>query len=116
MSTKLESFVKEVMARLKGDDDKVVAERNHRLANAAVKGQLSSLDGKLVEAEVSLEKANEELKAAKYPTTLISDSSSYIRNIDAKQQKADEALEELEDIQSSIEYFNGLYKEFNPKK
>lgn len=115
MSKKLGSFVKEVMARLQGDDDKVVAERNYRLANAAVKGQLSSLDGKQVEAEVTLESAKEKLNSAKYPTTLISNSSDYIRSISRAQDQVDEAQEELNNVNSSIEYFKGLYEEFNPK-
>ena len=114
MSKKVTSFVKEVMARLTGNDDQVIAEKNYRLANASVKGQLSSLEGKLVKSEIELESAIEALSATKYPTTLIADSSSYVRNIRSKQESVDTAQEELQSIKESIEYFNGLYLEFNP--
>lgn len=111
----VKSFVTETLARLKGDNDKVIAERNYRKANSAVKGQLSSLESKKVDAEVSLEEAVEKLNSAKYPTSLIKDNSEYIRSIANRQDKVNEAKDNLEDINKSIEYFQNLYGEFNPK-
>lgn len=111
----VKSFVNEVMARLKGDDDKVVAERNYRKANSAIKGQISGLDAKKVDAEVALEEAQDKLAAAKYPTKLINDNSNYVRNIVERQEAVDSAKEALENINESLSYFQGLYDEFNPK-
>lgn len=112
-TTTVKSFVKEVLARFKGDDNEVVAQRNYRLANAAVKGQLSTLEGKKVKAEVNVETAKEKLDAAKYPTSLIEDGSDYIRNIVRNQESLDEAKEKLETINESIKYFQGLSTEFD---
>ena len=109
----MKSFVKEVMARLKGDDDKVVAERNFRKANAAVRGQISSLESKKVDLEVKLDEASDELLAAKYPTSPIQDASQYVRTIAAKQSNVDRATEELEEVEESLDYFENLSAEFN---
>lgn len=111
----VKSFVKEVVARLQGDDNEVIAQRNYRKANAAVKGQISSLESKKVDAEVSLEEAKEKLADAKYPTSPIKDNSDYIRTIVRRQEKVTEAEEALEEVNSSLAYFKGLWEEFNPK-
>lgn len=110
---KVESFVKEVLARISGDTDKAVAQKNYRLANAAVKGQLSNLDGKQVQAEVDLDTAKENLNAAIYPTEMITDAAEYNRNIVKKQERVDEAQEKLDSITESIEYFKGLSEKIN---
>lgn len=111
---KVTSFVKEVLARINGDTDKAIAEKNYRKADAAVRGQISSLESRKVDAEIAVETAKEELADAKYPTNLIGDNSDYIRNIVRKQERVDEAQAELEDVNESLDYFKALNKEFNP--
>lgn len=112
-TTKINSYVKEVMARIKGDDDKVTAERNYRKATSAVTGQLASLASKKVDAQIKVEEAKEKLQNAKYPTTVIGDISDYIRSIASKQEKLDSAEEELADVESSLKFFEELNTEFN---
>lgn len=114
MGTKVvKSFVKEVLARINGDTDSALAERNYRLATAAVEGQLSNLNGEKVRAEVDLETAKDKLSAAIYPTTMIKDASAYNRNIVERQEKVDEAQEKLDDIEASIAYFKSLSEKIN---
>lgn len=112
---KVKSFVNEVLARINGDTDKAIAQKNYRKADAAVKGQISSLESRKVDAEVALETAEEELADAKYPATLIGDNSDYIRGIVRRQEKVDEAKEELDEVNESLNYFKSLHSEFNPK-
>lgn len=113
MKTKAKSFINEVLARIQGDEDKVVAERNYRKADAAVRGQISSLENKKVDAEISLEEAKDKLHAVKYPTTPIGDISEYIRGIAKAQEKVDEAEEKLTEVNESLDYFTELQKSFS---
>lgn len=115
MKTKAQSFINEVLARIQGDEDKVVAERNSRKAVAAVKGQISSLENKKVDAEVSLDEAKENLHAVKYPITPIKDISDYVRGIANAQKKVDEAEEALVEVNESLDYFTELLESFNKK-
>lgn len=111
----MKSFVKQVLAAMKGDNDKVIAERNYRKANSAVKGQLSSLESKKVDAEVDLDEAKDALVAAKYPITLIKDNATYIRTIVKRQEDVDSAQEKLDSINESSTFFKELSDEFNAK-
>ncbi len=108
MENVVSKFVQEVIAKLTGDTDKAIALKNERLAKASIKGQLSALEGQLVEAEVKVENAQEKLNNAIYPTVLIESQQGYCNNIEGAQENLNEAKEELEDIQSSIKYFNDL--------
>ena len=110
---KATSFVKEVMARLSGDTDKATAERNYRLASAAIEGQLSTLTGKKVKAEVKLETEQENLETAIYPTKLIDDSGDYCRSIASAQGNVDSAQDKLDSIEDSIIYFEALQMKIN---
>lgn len=113
MASNVKSFVKQVLAQLQGNEDQVVAEKNYRKATSAVKGQISSLESKQVDAEIALDEAKEALHSAKYPTKLIKDTSDYVRNVAKKQEAVDSAQEELESINESLKFFTKLNKEFD---
>lgn len=115
MSTEIKKgklFVAQVVARLKGDDAEVLAAKIARKALSAVDAQLAALRAKEVDLEGALEDANERLTEAKFPTTMITDNSSYIRGIQAAQESKDQAETNLEDVKTSIKYFEALLKEF----
>ena len=105
-------FVETVMARLTGDQDKVIATRNARLAIAATKGQLSALDGELVKKEIAMELAEENLTEAKYPTTAIGDGEDYINAIKVAQDAYDTASEDVDSVAAAIVYFQAQLEEF----
>jgi hypothetical protein len=105
-------FAKEVLARLKGDDAKAIAEKNARKAMSAVEGQLAALKAKEVDLENTLEDAQENLANAKYPTDMITDNQNYIRNIKKAQEMLDNAEQDLKDVKDSINYFDNLLKSF----
>lgn len=111
MST-VKSYVKQVLAQLTGDQNAVVAERNYRTAKASVKGQVAALEARLVKEETAVEKANEDLFKAKYPTTEISDGEYYLENIVSAQETADYAQAKLDSTNKSIEFFKNLSEEF----
>jgi hypothetical protein len=107
-STKINSFVSEVIARLKGDSPKAVAEKNFRMADSAINSQIATLKAKTVKDENMLEDAKEALKNAKYPTDPIRDTEEYIRNIVTAQEAVDKAQKEADATIKSIKYFEEM--------
>lgn len=107
------SFVKEVLARLSGNEGQVVAEKNYRKAKSAINSQLAALRAKEVDEESAVENAEEQLHNAKYPTDLIDDNKYYVQNIVAAETKLKSAQNSLEETRTSIEYFDALLKEFD---
>lgn len=105
-------FVKEVVARLKGDDAEVKASKIARKALTSVESQIAALRSKEVDLESAVEDKQEALKAAKYPTEQITDGQTYIRSIKNAQDSLDKSVEELEAVKESIEYFTGLLESF----
>lgn len=110
--SKITNFVKEVTARLKGDENGVIAAKNERKATSALNGQLAALKAKQVDDENAVEEAKDKLAEAKYPTTLIQDNKQYLTNIKYAQEAFDYATETLKQTNDSISYFEALLKEF----
>lgn len=115
MSTEVKKgklFIQQVVAKLKGDNNEELATKIARKALTAVDAQLAALRAKEVDLEGSLEDANEALNDAKFPTTMITDNSAYIRNIQKAQENRDAAQDNLDDIKNSIKFFETLMKEY----
>lgn len=109
-------FVKEVAARLSQDEDKVISESNARIAIQSIKGQCAALDLKLMKAETANDQAIQRLGDAKYPTSVISDPDKYIENIKDAELSLQKSIEDIEEIERSLEYFESLLDEFAGKK
>jgi len=107
------NYVKEVTARLTGDEAGAIAAFNARKAESALNGQIAALKAKQVDDEGTLEDAKEALKAAYYPTTKISDNKSYVEGIRRAQERVDAAQETLDNTTSSVKYYEGLIAEFD---
>lgn len=111
--SKMKSFVKEVVARIAGDKDAVIAEKNYRKASSGVKQQIAALEAKLVGDEDKVAAAQEDLNATMYPTTLIGDPEQYVKNIVSVKSRVDSAKEQLEATQASIDFFKKLLGSFD---
>lgn len=93
--TKMESYIEEAVALIKGDDAKALATKNWRKSVSAFKVQLAALEGNLISKEDKVENAKETLKKALYNDgVLILDGGGeqYIQ----KQINAQNALEAAE--------------------
>lgn len=113
MSNKVSNYIKQTLAFLKGDEEGQLAARNERKADSILRGQLATLENEKVNAEIALETAQDELAIAKYPTKLIGSPESYIEGIKSAREKVVKAEKHVKDIQSSIEYWTALQKEYN---
>ena len=107
-----ELFVKEVIARLKGDDVEAKANKIARKAISALDVQIATLKGSMVEAEVQVENKEELLKNAMYPTEIFTNNQDYCESIKYAQSSLDSAKDRLEDIQDSIKFFESVLKKF----
>ena len=105
---KVTNFIKEVTARLKGDEAGVVAAKVERKALSAINGQLAALKAKLVDDETAVEDAEEALNNAIFPTSVFTDNSMYVRNIQARQEYLDTAKANLDSTKETIAYLENL--------
>jgi hypothetical protein len=110
-SKKVNSFVKQVVARLKGDDNEVVAQRVARKAMSAIEGQIAALKAQVVDDEQRVEDAQEYLDNMIYPTSVFSDNRAYCQNIVNAHTQLENAQETLKATQDSIEFFTALLKD-----
>lgn len=98
----MKSFVKETLARLAGDEKEVISQKNYRKATLIVTGQIGALKLKLSDDESQLEAAEEKLKEAKFPTTLITNNEAYMRAINEAKQVVKAAKKVVADTKHSI--------------
>jgi hypothetical protein len=106
--SKVSNFIKEVTARLKGDEAGVVAAKVERKALSAINGQLAALKAKLVDDETAVEDAQEAFNVAVFPTAVFTDNRSYVSGIQRAQEVLDAKEAELESTRESIAYFESL--------
>ena len=110
VTKELTKFVAATIAFITGDTDTAIALKNERLAKASIKGQLSALEGALVEAEVCVDNAKEALEKAVYPSVLIENQAGYYKRIIGCQETLNEAEDKLKATQESIKYAEALLK------
>lgn len=95
--SKTKSFVKEIVALLKGDDNEATAQKILRQADSAFKTQIASLTGDTISLEDAVENAEEELRLARLNHgQLIGNRNAYISNLLSAQNRLVDAEEALE--------------------
>jgi outer membrane protein TolC len=104
------NFIKQVVARIQGDDAKVIAAKNERKAKAAFQQQIATLRAEEVEMENNVEEALEVYENALYPSTRIGDNVTYLSNIVNAKQRLDDAQADLEATKDSISFFEAEMK------
>ena len=78
----MKSFVKEVVAIIKGDDAEATGQKILRAADSAFKTQIASLHGDTISLEDKVEEARETLTLARINNgKLITDRNQYISSI-----------------------------------
>ena len=97
---KVSNFIKEVTARLKGDEAGVVAAKVERKAQSAINGQLAALRAKLVDDETAVEDAEEAFNTAVFPTNVFTDNRDYVTQIQSANTRLEEAKDQLEATRS----------------
>jgi hypothetical protein len=107
-----ELFAKEVIARLKGDNQEALGNKIARKAVSAFEVQIAGIKGKIVEAEVAVENAEESLKNAMYPTVLFSDGTEYCSSIARAKETLNVKTEELSNLNENLKFYTEMLDKF----
>ena len=95
--SKTKSFVKEVVALLKGDDAEATAQKILRQADSAFKTQIASLTGDTIALEDRVEDAKESVRLARLNNgQTITDRNTYVANLLSAQNRLIDAQDALE--------------------
>ena len=114
--TKMESYIKEAVALIKGDDAEVLAAKNWRKSVSAFKVQLAVMEGNLVSKEDKVDNAKEVLKKALYNNgVLIQDNKGddYIQNLIYAQDTVEKCERELAAHKKTIAFLEEQYKQLS---
>ena len=108
--TKTNSFVRQFIAAVKGDDVEVQGQKAWRSAESALKVQIAALEGDTIELEDNVDKATEALDAARINGgKVITERDSYIENLfDAKE----ELVEAEDSLKAHLEELAFLKEEY----
>jgi hypothetical protein len=98
-------FLKQVVARIKGDDAKTRAVRITRKCLSAIKAQIASLESEAENAKIRLEDTEEKRKGVIYPDQLFENSVDYLQSIAKAHDEVEKARQRWEAIQQSIRFF-----------
>jgi hypothetical protein len=106
--TIMNSFVKQFIAELKGDDAEALAEKVWRQANSALKSSISSMEGDLIEKEDDVTNAEERLAKARINyCDSISDRNDYISRLISAKESLTKAQKLLNAHITTIEFLKG---------
>lgn len=107
------NFAKIVLAKITGDKSIETAERNFRKADSALSGQIAALNSRVIDLENALEDSKESYENAKYPTELIGETSSYLRQVKSAKETVDNNQSLLDEVNASLKFYKELQAEFN---
>ena len=109
--TVLNSFCKEFIAKVKGDDVEARAEKVWRQANSALKSSISSMEGDLIEKEDRVTTAQENLMDARINAgNTIADRGYYISKLIEAEEKVRNAQKQLDAHIATITFLKEQYE------
>ena len=107
---KLNSFVKQFVAIIKGDDAEAKAAKVWRQAESAFKVQIAALGGDLIRKEDAVIQAEEKLaKALVNNGSEITDRDAYISNLISAQEALRQSQKQLIAHKDTIEFLEKQY-------
>jgi hypothetical protein len=110
--TKMESYIEEAIALIKGDDAKALATKNWRKSVSAFKVQLAAMEGNLISKEDKVETAKEVLKKALYNNGILikdEEGNIFIQQIINCQNNVEQAEKELSAHKKTIAFLEEQY-------
>lgn len=109
--TKVTHFFKRTMAKLTGDQTKVIALDNQEMSISLVESQISELQLQIIKQQREIRKAEERLDDAKYPKQLI-DENNYLAQIRDAEVHLSKQKAYLETLKDNIVRNEALLAEF----
>lgn len=110
----MKSFVKQVVAVLKGDDAEAMGQKILRGADSALKTQIASLNGDTISLEDNVEAAAEGLALARINHgQIISDRNGYVSELLKAKNKLIDAEEALEVHKEKLAFLESEFELIN---
>ena len=108
---KMNSFVKQFVAAVKGDDVEVMAQKAWRSAESALKTQIAAREGDTITFEDEVEQATEKVNVAIINNGKpISNREDYIDSLIDAQNALAEAQDELDTHLTELNFLKDIYK------
>jgi len=105
VKTTMNSFVKQYVAAVKGDDAEVQAQKAFRSADSALKVQIASLNGDVIKLEDDVEAAKEALTSACINGgKVIFDRNHYVEQLVSAKNRLTQAEKALKDHNSKLAF------------
>lgn len=101
-------FTAAIVAKLKGNDAESKALNIEKKAKAAFKGQISSIESKIVDLEIQVEDKTDALNAAITPSEVFSNGNDYIKGIFNAQSNLDAVNAQLDEAKATLDYLTAL--------
>ncbi len=105
---KLSNYVRTTLAFITGDSAMAIATANERKSFATFKAEIARIDYETTNAEERVADCREALRAAIHPSERISSGDSYLQNIQRAEASLQSAINELEELKHSKEYWTRL--------
>lgn len=103
--SKLNSFVKQFIAAVQGDDAEVQAQKAFRSADSALKVQIASLNGDVIKLEDDVQSAKETLASARINGgKVISDRNYYVEQLVNAKNRLTQAEKALKDHVAKVDF------------
>lgn len=111
---KINSFVKQFVAMIQGNDAAVVAEKIKRRAESALSSQIHALEGVTINYEDDLADADDALKNAVLNSgSEVLEASAYLKNLLQKRQERKDVEENFKDHKSKIQFLKDTLASIN---
>jgi len=102
---KANAFIKEVLARITGDNAEATANKIARKALCAVESQISGLKSQINDQEDVVADKAEALENAIYPKEAFENGKSYVAAVSAAYTAHEDAKECLEDLNTQLKFW-----------
>ena len=110
----MKSFVKQVVAVLKGDDAEATGQKILRAADSALKTQIASLNGDTISLEDAVQEATEGLALARINHgSIITDRNQYVANLLVAKNVLTDAEEALEAHNEKLAFLEAEFEAIN---
>ncbi len=115
-SKNITSFGREVLSRLKNNNESTLVERIERKSRAAHQQQIAALENKIVDEEDAVSEGQVLLKDTIFPITITNDPNwgkEYVANINRIRIQVKTAEDTLAQTQEALNFFKNLIESFN---
>lgn len=108
----LSVYETELKTKLDVKESDTISTINAKKAQAAFNSQISGLEGHIIDLEIKVDEMEIMLSNKLMPTSVITDTKSFINGINMAQAELDKANADLEKSNDSLKYYQNLRSKY----